>query len=927
MSLSVLSVAGARRAEILARATKSDTGGDYLKKKCCKESASSPVTPSRSGKHMPPRQGLSDENQLSMSNNDVRDFMKVTEKETLCSPVRPDGRPRRNVAHKFIKTPVFVENTEPTVQQGEELKRSEAVDGKNQETTTASILENNRSDTACADSVVDELEIFLKVPEVSPKRKQARMPARRKALSRAIEQEEEEKKPRAVTSFREHKRQVFDRETVERRLKSRSRKMCAAPSNLPFTLPWFPKPIKTDELPNDIHTGLPIKSESSLDNNNDQSRDVHQNGIASDTTSQDGDDASVTGDTSEYQDTERPIILNIHLKSEDVDENQQFEILSGHWNSIRTNNGKLDRLKNKLKFTILHDRIEDIDVDKVEIEISSLEDESIEVKPKSVMNPNMETPSNGDYSSKNKRPHDFGSNASQNEVETCPVSSHEAHEDDDDMEKDYNVIDELQELWNEEDDDYIVKPVGLGFDCPSPQVAPVVKAFAVKPQKDHLNTLSSVPLLNVSSAPNINFSSSESTMEDEFVDLVSDVDDFEDESEPIILSSSSVTSTFSRSERSPKVEITKSHLSPCDWKLESAVPVVPLHRIDLASLPQSQLLHIKKSPETGIPANASNKNKSSKNVTYPFLTASDYEDVGTVPKPKSISNHLDPSVRMKNPVTSTRSRSTFGSQPCTSRGAVTSSVNDLPKHSQWVSVAGHPSLITNQIPTFVSSSDVPNTTTPKELPGNTTTLPGSSSSRNHLQSFTTAPISQVHLQNTSPEVVGPLSNDGSLFVGVKINSKQTVVLPAREVNASTDVSSPSPVAYQESLKPPKFSPPVQGQFSLGSDQLSDFSTISRVPECRPLQSSYSSSLDSPSIEGIVKSELSNSSWVSNESKSSSSSTGSKKVCSFLFSPKFKARAGIKDDVVGEATGLPVKCSRPSVPFMLKCSLVPKRKSL
>ncbi|XP_069954271.1 uncharacterized protein [Cherax quadricarinatus] len=49
------------------------------------------------------------------------------------------------------------------------------------------------------------------------------------------------------------------------------------------------------------------------------------------------------------------------------------------------------------------------------------------------------------------------------------------------------------------------------------------------------------------------------------------------------------------------------------------------------------------------------------------------------------------------------------------------------------------------------------------------------------------------------------------------------------------------------------------------------------------------------------------------------------VCSFLFSPKYKALSALKESV-GPATGTPVKAQKPRVPFFLKQSLVPKKKS-
>lgn len=75
----------------------------------------------------------------------------------------------------------------------------------------------------------------------------------------------------------------------------------------------------------------------------------------------------------------------------------------------------------------------------------------------------------------------------------------------------------------------------------------------------------------------------------------------------------------------------------------------------------------------------------------------------------------------------------------------------------------------------------------------------------------------------------------------------------------------------------------------------------------------------------IKSE-SNSSWVSNDSKSSSFSNSSSKVCSFLFSAKFSKQSGIKGTTTAEARGVPVGPKKSKVPFFFKCSLVPKKKS-
>ncbi|KAG7176746.1 snRNA-activating protein complex subunit 1-like [Homarus americanus] len=51
----------------------------------------------------------------------------------------------------------------------------------------------------------------------------------------------------------------------------------------------------------------------------------------------------------------------------------------------------------------------------------------------------------------------------------------------------------------------------------------------------------------------------------------------------------------------------------------------------------------------------------------------------------------------------------------------------------------------------------------------------------------------------------------------------------------------------------------------------------------------------------------------------------KQVCSFLFSPKYKALSCLKESV-GLATGTPIKKEKPRVPFLLKHSLVRKKKT-
>nr|XP_045617716.1 uncharacterized protein LOC123770087 [Procambarus clarkii] len=50
------------------------------------------------------------------------------------------------------------------------------------------------------------------------------------------------------------------------------------------------------------------------------------------------------------------------------------------------------------------------------------------------------------------------------------------------------------------------------------------------------------------------------------------------------------------------------------------------------------------------------------------------------------------------------------------------------------------------------------------------------------------------------------------------------------------------------------------------------------------------------------------------------------VCSFLFSPKYKALSAMRE-TIGLATGTPVKKEKPRVPFFLKQSLVPKKRKL
>ncbi|XP_064087505.1 uncharacterized protein LOC135202180 [Macrobrachium nipponense] len=349
---------GARRAEIMAKAVKSDTGSEYLKKKCFREPSKSSQLRGRLSKQVSLRQGLSDENASSLSNRDVQNFMKVPTKETLDKPLIPQRRSQRKVTHKFIRRPCKEEIEE--IIENETIESGPFSDDQEEHVGNPSVTDGNvgnkpsitdESIGNCNEPSSDDLEILTKVPLVLPKPKRLRGPARKRVLSQAIEIEN----PIAnLTGLQELKRKVSDEELYEKRRKRRQLKKVEPDEESAADLSRIQV---TDISPREA------KVEVSICMSNDEINDeVNGSSLLN----------SENVKLVKQENLDRTITLNIHLKGENIDEIQHFKILHSSWMTIQNHKEKFDRLKKKLISIILPDHVKhSIHEDKVHIELQS----------------------------------------------------------------------------------------------------------------------------------------------------------------------------------------------------------------------------------------------------------------------------------------------------------------------------------------------------------------------------------------------------------------------------------------------------------------------------------------------------------------------------------------------------------------------------
>ncbi|XP_064087297.1 uncharacterized protein LOC135201947 [Macrobrachium nipponense] len=922
---------GARRAEIMAKAVKSDTGSEYLKKKCFREPSKSSQLRGRLSKQVSLRQGLSDENASSLSNRDVQNFMKVPTKETLDKPLIPQRRSQRKVTHKFIRRPCKEEIEE--IIENETIESGPFSDDQEEHVGNPSVTDGNvgnkpsitdESIGNCNEPSSDDLEILTKVPLVLPKPKRLRGPARKRVLSQAIEIEN----PIAnLTGLQELKRKVSDEELYEKRRKRRQLKKVEPDEESAADLSRIQV---TDISPREA------KVEVSICMSNDEIND------------------EVNGSSllnSEYvklvkqENLDRTITLNIHLKGENIDEIQHFKILHSSWMTIQNHKEKFDRLKKKLISIILPDHVKhSIHEDKVHIEITVLETEGVEIESDTGRICKVKTdPASSDavFSTLHDKIElncdDYRLSDTQNitlKMEKPSITPQKKSWSASD------VIKDLQGVWRSDilepsvetidEDDFVSASCITKRESLSPGVCN--DEFELYPCDDECELYQGSPQ-DIWEESERNDKDSNFDEGKSFVDLVSDVDDFEDESEPIILTPNvgidrkgypfnhcNIGPTENISKFSPSVASTSMFTSA--QSMDNAVEVkgtvmpTPLYRVaDQMIVSQSQR-HL----------NSTSPNKKLFTYRSPLVVSSGQNSTFV-----ALSNSL-PSIRSQDP-----QRASLQSQPSYIQFSSESIRKPAPYNQPGAELGNSPSTVSHTVPTVVSpqgvspvpclGSQVPvsgqlvtacgsqsplcNVQTPARFPGSVTITPKGLFPENRISGVRT-PVAHVH--NPTPasgEVLRPILDPrGEKLLKVKIKDTHSVFVPASRI-----FTSPKEIQYLSDMTVNK---------DCGNQITNSELPITGLHHVIP----PSNALPPTSVveqEYGIKSE-SNSSWVSNDSKSSSFSNNSSKVCSFLFSAKFSKQSGIKRTTTAEAKGIPVGPKKSKVPFFFKCSLVPKKKS-
>ncbi|XP_068218124.1 uncharacterized protein [Palaemon carinicauda] len=917
---------GARRAEIMAKAVKSDTSGDYLRKKCFREPAKVWGKPT---KQVSLRQGLSDENDSSMSNRDVQDFMKIPIKETLSKPLVPQRRSQRRVVHKYIKRNVEEEN--------EQIIASDAIDNESlndqwqeQEGESSAVDEKVVNGT---DPVSDELEILTKVPPVLPKPKRVRGPPRRKILSQAVEVN---KADNILTSLQALKRKVSDEQLIEKRRKRRQLKKVEPDEESAVDL-------------SRIIVGLPpVKVEASAVMVRDEVNEIPP---CPELKPRENEERT------KRENLQSTITLNIQLKGENIYKNQHFKILNNNWIAIQGNERKLDRLKKKLISIILPEHVKQtVDEDKVDVEITVLETE----EPEIVCDTNTTFELRTDTSNINlvsSTIHDKNQVQVKNDVhynsadeENIPLIIKTEKPDYSPQNKIYStsdVIKDLQGMWESDSNDNGIESVDgdpLEF-----------HSFVTKSEDSWSENASNEEHKFFPFSPiNITKDCDEGGMSEDFhddksfVDLVSDVDDFEDESEPIILTQSMVT-------QRPGYSLNYNNIVPPgnNLKLSHLTAATPM--FTTASLVGSPIKLKDKGMQTPLykradqateshssgPSNPASISK--RYITYnsPLVVSG-----GQTPTLVPVSTSL-PLLKSQGPQKSSflleqpsyvqlSSDSMRPRSPYSRSFTACGNSSSTPSHADYSSpesCLGSRILVSSHSATTVESQSplicVP---TPARFPGSVTVTPRRLTQASEISGISTS-VTHAH-NSTSVSPVGLHRHPdlgGVKLVKVKINNAHSVLIPENEIAMSATQMNVITNVGKEGYA--KFSSP---------------SSLEEIPSSVTIDDgNHSTEMDSVMTRGLPLSDVhhrtavaqtslvgqdgglkcdSNSSWVSNDSKSSFSTTSSGKVCSFLFSPKFTKQSRMKNPT-GEATGIPVAPKKLKVPFIFKHSLVPKKKSL
>lgn len=919
-----LSSIGARRAEIMAKAVKSDTGSEYLKKKCFREPSKSSQLRGKFSKQLSLRQGLSEENASSLSNNDVQNFMKAPTKETLDKPLIPQRRSQRKVAHKFIRRPCKEEIEQvianETIESGPLSDEREGHMGKPSVT--------DESVGNCNDPSSDDLEILTKVPPVLPKPKRVRGPARKRVLSLAIEVE---RPIDNLTGLQELKRKVSDEELYEKRRKRRQLKKVDPDEESAAEI----SRIQVTDLP-----PIEAKVEVSIGMSNDEI---------------DEDNASSVLNLSEnvkfikQENLDRTITLNIHLKGENIDEIQHFKILYSSWVTIQNNNEKFDRLKKKLISIILPDHVKhSIDEDKVQIEITALETEGLETEC-------LETGSDtGRISILKTDP------ASNGAVFSTLHDEIELNYDDYRLSDTQNitlkmekpvltpqkkswsasdVIKDLQGMWGSDSTEPAVEAIS---EDPCVSASCITKRESLSPgvcsdecelypHDDECELYQGSPQdiweECEENNKNPNFHEGKS-----FVDLVSDVDDFEDESEPIILTPNfgidkkgysfnhcniglaENISKFSPSEAATSM-FTSAQSMDSAVEVKGTVMPTPLYRVaNQMTVSHSQGLLNSTSPSKRFLTYSSplvaSGGQNSTLVTLSNSLPSDPQRASLQSQPSYI--HFS-SESIRKPAPYNQPVVELGNSPSTASHTLPSIVSPQGV-SPPVSYLGSQIPVSSQLVTaHESQHPLCSVQTPGRFPGSVTITPKRLLPESRVSGARTkSPVAHIH--NSTPasgEVLRPLPDPGGMkLLKVKINNTHSMFVPASRIFTSA-----KKINYVSEMTVNNDSGNRMTNNELPITDLHHLTPPGNtLPPTSLVEQEYG-----------IKSE-SNSSWVSNDSKSSSFSNSSSKVCSFLFSAKFSKQSGIKGTTTAEARGVPVGPKKSKVPFFFKCSLVPKKKS-